>query len=121
MATLTIPARPTTYNGIKMRSRLEAKFAADLDRTPQIEWWYEPRAYANGRGQYLPDFEVHDLGGRVSQPMFFEVRPTLARAYLAMTQMPIIWDSEPSAQLWIAVPGSLWFWAESGDRTWRVA
>lgn len=27
-----IAARPTTYNGIRMRSRLEATFAANLDR-----------------------------------------------------------------------------------------
>ena len=31
MADYTIKARPTIYDGIRMRSRLEARFAADLE------------------------------------------------------------------------------------------
>ena len=71
-----IPARPTVYNGIQMRSRLEATYAARLDRAG-LTWSYEPRAYgAKGRRQYLPDFEVTFRG----TTMFVEVRPTIARA-----------------------------------------
>ena len=113
--TVNLTARPTTYNGIKMRSRLEAKFAAVLD-TSGIEWVYEPRAYANAKGQYLPDFQVT----RADEPIFIEVRPTVDRGYLAMSQMPIIWDSEPNAALLIVVPGELSFWAEAEDRVWRI-
>lgn len=50
-------ARATTYNGIEMRSRLEAGFAAWLD-SKGCDWTYEPRCYASPAGQYLPDFEV---------------------------------------------------------------
>ena len=116
-----IAARPTTYRGIRMRSRLEARFAADLDATGGVEWIYEPRAYANAHGQYLPDFQVLTYDGTpMTQGLFFEVRPTLERAYLAMTQMPVIWDSEPDADLWISIPGEVWFHADASDRTWRV-
>jgi hypothetical protein len=41
-----------------MRSRLEAKVAATLDATYPGEWEYEPRAFANEKGQYLPDLGV---------------------------------------------------------------
>lgn len=79
-------ARPTTYNGVKMRSRLEARFAAWMD-SQSWEWVYEPECFASDQGQYLPDFEVlaptpqvwmddgiKDWGGR----LFIEVKPTLA-------------------------------------------
>jgi hypothetical protein len=49
--------RPTSYDGILMRSRLEAEFAGFLDETEQ-PWLYEERAYATRRGVYLPDFTV---------------------------------------------------------------
>jgi hypothetical protein len=52
-----IKARPTSYKGIEMRSRLEADFAGYLDRKEKI-WEYEPRAYASQHGQWVPDFEV---------------------------------------------------------------
>lgn len=65
-------ARPTTYNGIQMRSRLEAAAAANLDREG-VRWTYEPRCFASGSTQYLPDFEV-------SYPAewagYLEVKPT---------------------------------------------
>lgn len=52
-----IPARPTIYNGTKMRSRLEARFAGILDGHG-IKWEYEGPAYAEGSKQYLPDFTL---------------------------------------------------------------
>lgn len=55
-----IPARPTLYNGIQMRSRLEAGFAAWLDRY-KFTWQYEPQTFATERGQYLPDFHIDEL------------------------------------------------------------
>ena len=113
---MTLQARPTTYQGIKMRSRLEARFAASLDER-RIEWQYEPRAFANRAGQYLPDFQTTSAGG----PVFIEVRPTVAKARLGMDQMPIIWDSEPTATLLVVVPGEIAFWADPEDRIWRVS
>lgn len=52
-----LPARPTIYKGIEMRSRLEARFAAWMDRN-EWEWAYEPECFATEEGQYLPDFEI---------------------------------------------------------------
>lgn len=52
-----IPARPTTYNGIEMRSRTEAGFAQWLDNVG-ANWWYEPQAFGSSGGQWLPDFVV---------------------------------------------------------------
>lgn len=120
---MTLVARPTTYNGIRMRSRLEARFAAKLD-ADKCRWTYEPRAFANQRGQYLPDFQLHGVEDwTIKTPCYIEVRPTLERAYLAMPQMAIIWDSEPQAALQIHVPDlSVFFFAvptvESGK--WRL-
>jgi hypothetical protein len=50
-------ARPTIYNGIPMRSRLEARVAAWLDSLG-VRWQYEPNAFADATRQYLPDFEL---------------------------------------------------------------
>ncbi len=49
----TIKAIPTTYNGVRFRSRLEAKWAAvfDLIKWP---WTYEPFELDN----YIPDFVI---------------------------------------------------------------
>jgi Dna[CI] antecedent, DciA len=58
---------PTVYKGIQMRSRLEADFAAWLDRTlsricvPTYRTWaYEPECFASADGQWLPDFRLDD-------------------------------------------------------------
>ena len=61
-----IQAKPTIYNGVQMRSRLEAKWAAFFD---QIGWrWeYEPDGFGD---YYIPDFMI--LGPR---PLLIEVRP----------------------------------------------
>lgn len=53
-----IKARPTTYKGIQMRSRLEAHFAAMLDGWPNVTWEYEPTCFAGPNNQWLPDFRV---------------------------------------------------------------
>jgi hypothetical protein len=97
---MELVARPTTYRGIPMRSRLEARVAAylDVDGSP---WEYEPRAFASRRGQYLPDFLVTDDAGR---RVYIEVRPTVHRARSALDQMPIIWASELDAWLMILIP-----------------
>jgi hypothetical protein len=56
----TMKARPTTYKGIEMRSRLEAGYAQWLD-TVNITWEYEPTCFGSDRGQYLPDFQLRDV------------------------------------------------------------
>lgn len=62
-----IPARPTTYKGVQMRSRLEARVAAWMDEG-NLRWQYEPRVYKSRAREYLPDFQVGDR-------TFIEVKP----------------------------------------------
>lgn len=109
-----IPARPTTYRGIQMRSRLEALYAAAMDANG-VTWEYEPRAFANERGQYLPDFLVIDGPLRY----YVEVRPTVERGLLAPERMAIIWDSEPDAELFVWIDeGFLALRGDPATRRW---
>ena len=96
-------ARPTIYNGIQMRSRLEARVAAWLD-SRNIRWEYEPVAFASGAGQYLPDFRVYTS----SESYFYlEVRPDVDGLVRAQEQMTVIHASEPDAFLMCASPDTL--------------
>jgi hypothetical protein len=119
----TIKARPTTYKGIRMRSRLEASFAAYLDGLGAY-WEYEPECFAAANGQWLPDFGVRFAGDDCCEapvgepcdgplPHYIEVKPAgPLRAELAspmaahidyadkfLRQMTVAWASRPDAQL----------------------
>lgn len=101
---MALQARPTTYRGIPMRSRLEARFARYLDVTG-ADWKYEPRAYADATGDYLPDFEVTERRHHVfielkreMDPELIENADVLARA---MQRMEVILESEPDASLMV--------------------
>lgn len=125
-----LKARPTTYAGVKMRSRLEADYARHLDATG-IQWVYESRCFAGPPGQYLPDFELAGAGA------FVEVKP--ADLYLtdeesgeeniheALRKMEIIWLTEPNAWLFLvmwryqaAVPVLTYEADGLGCENWRV-
>lgn len=68
-----IPARPTIYGGVRMRSRLEAAYAEQFDAFGW-KWQYEPECFATPEdGQYLPDFRLHLQTG--SSPVYVEVKP----------------------------------------------
>lgn len=96
---MTFKARPTTYKGIKMRSRLEAGFAAWLDRNSVI-WKYEPRAYAGEDGQYLPDFELPEISfAGIASRVFVEIKPSEPDIATLLAQRRIIKASEPKAKL----------------------
>lgn len=92
-----IPARPTLYQGVQMRSRLEATFAGLLDAY-ELPWQYEPQAFASGQVQYLPDFRVVS-GGR---EWFIEVKPYIEPG--AIERMMVILESIPDANLAVACP-----------------
>lgn len=62
---VAITAIPTEYNGVRFRSRLEAKWAAFFDRC-EWRWTYE----ANDFDGYIPDFLLH-----FRVPVFVEVKP----------------------------------------------
>jgi hypothetical protein len=111
MSTPRIPARPTTYKGIQMRSRLEADYASALDRDGEV-WEYEPKCFGGPDGQWLPDFRVGHAG------VYVEVKPVYLIAWdtkdlidvydrvdKILQRMTIAWLSEPDATL------NLIFWA----------
>ncbi len=87
-------SRPTIYNGIQMRSRLEATFAQHCDATG-ASWVYEPVCFADERGQYLPDFRLDIATERI----YIEIKPTETVAAAALESMKRIWSSEPTAHL----------------------
>lgn len=122
--------RETVYGGVTMRSRTEAQFAAvflddpswqDTIPKPNTEaWWrmalgsnpwtYEPKAFqaTDGR-QYLPDFHV--LEPDLVTHAYVEVkhhRVTQPEIELAMDQLEIVWESEPTAGLYLV----LWDWSQ---------
>jgi hypothetical protein len=107
-----LPPRATTYNGIPMRSRFEARVAAWLDARG-IQWSYEPMAFAGREGQYLPDFQL--LGREV----YLEVKGQLDQAgrVRAQNQMEVVLASQPGAYLLLASEEQL----EAGMVDWTLA
>jgi hypothetical protein len=101
-----------------MRSRLEARFAAILD-ADGFKWTYEPRAFADESGQYLPDFEVWMYG--LTVPTYIEVKPTFHLALKATARMEIIWSSEPEAILAVWLPDGDVLIAGGLIREWDLA
>lgn len=100
-------ARPTVYKGTQMRSRLEAGYAAWLDKNG-FRWEYEPCAFATEDGQYLPDFRLHEV--RLLSPpvgtrtVYVEVKHEsydwgTADADRLLRSMCVILHSEPDAIL----------------------
>lgn len=67
----TRAAIPTVYRGIRMRSRLEAKWAYFMDGLGW-SWEYEPLDFPG----WIPDFLVRTQG----LPLLIDVKPTLERA-----------------------------------------
>jgi len=107
-----IPARATTYNGIAMRSRLEARYAEWLD-SRKLRWDYEPQCYASPAGQYLPDFIIHDIYVLGSpREIVVEVKPTLEAANELVLDRPV-WEivrtGLPDAWFIFEIPGHLPF------------
>jgi hypothetical protein len=104
----TLKARPTTYNGIKMRSRLEAGYAQWLDGW-DVEWTYEPQCFAAADGQYLPDFRLDGVVVpiRPGAAVYVEVKPSLASLDMdaLWRRMSIIKGSDPDCVLLLQVPG----------------
>lgn len=98
-------ARPTVYKGIKMRSRLEARYAAFLDGYG-IHWEYEPDCFADETGQYLPDFRITvDVNGKPHH-RYIEIKPYITPEIVATAapMMERIWSTDRSANLWILAP-----------------
>lgn len=123
--TAVIKARPTTYNGVKMRSRLEADYAAFLD-SAGVRWKYEPECFAGAEGQWLPDFGC-SLSADGPFTVFTEVKPSgplkdwiagtggwVEHADTFLKQMTVAWHSQPGAEL------DLVFWEYGGPPHLRI-
>lgn len=107
MKNIEIQARPTMYKGIRMRSRLEADYAASLDREG-VEWEYEPVVFAGPDGQWLPDFGLNG-----ESHAYIEVKPAsqldildgevygdrLERIDGILRRMSVAWLTDPQAML----------------------
>jgi len=115
--TQVIKARPTLYKGVQMRSRLEADYAAFLDRNDSYSWEYEPECFAGPDGQWLPDF--HETGN--GRDAWIEVKPAsllerqpgvdrIAKVDKILAQMSVAWLSKPDAWL------ELVFWEYGAER-----
>lgn len=70
MTTAEIKAIPATYNGIKFRSRTEARWAVFFDALG-VRWEYEHEGYQLPSGWYLPDFWLPEVNGGI----FVEIKP----------------------------------------------
>lgn len=100
----TMQARPTTYAGVKMRSRLEAGFAQWLDRA-HLAWSYEPRCYASKKGQWLPDFEVFVpvVNKEDADVWLFDVKPQGWRDDAQLRRWTdIVAESDPGIRVGVA-------------------
>jgi hypothetical protein len=64
---------PTEFNGIKYRSRLEARWAVFF-RLLNVDFRYEYEGYSLNSGWYLPDFWLPSLS------LFVEIKPTIPSA-----------------------------------------
>lgn len=114
------------YRGIQMRSRLEAEYAAELDRcipTPSltmVRWDYEPMCFAGVGGQYLPDFRVDFRSTHGPHRVYIEVKPIVDDPVPLMRRMEIIWESEPDVQLTLVERrGAERTWAARAGSDWR--
>lgn len=106
-----IPARPTTYNGVKMRSRLEAAYAQQFDAFGWA-WEYEPECFGSGCGQYLPDFRLTLNPEAPTAHTYVEVKPFIDMPTFSreINRMEHYWctikASEPDAAAMLLVSGS---------------
>lgn len=112
--TVTYKARPTTYRGIEMRSRLEAQYAQLMDEHGD-DWEYEPRAFAGRGGQYLPDFVVHSPK---YGDIYIEIKPTIENAQLVLPRMQVIHESLPNVPLVVRVMGIGSYVRQNSDSRW---
>ena len=108
-----IPARPTSYKGVTMRSRLEAGFAMWLDQM-RWSWEYEPECFANEHGQWLPDFVITDIpcvssAHWLRSPVYVEVKPvtfTNAESVALRARMAAAYDTHPNCAVVLVREGT---------------
>jgi hypothetical protein len=80
---------PTVYQGVRFRSRTEARWAAFFDAI-NLPWQYEPEGFERDGIRYLPDFWLPKVfnRGRDQGGCYFEVKPAAPTAHeLAKARM----------------------------------
>lgn len=105
-----IKAIPTTYGGIKFRSRTEARWAVFFDALG-VRWEYEHEGYQLPSGWYLPDFWLPEVNGG----LFVEIKPERAATREEMTKLfGIVSATRREAVMFHGQPGdgSSWNWGE---------
>lgn len=145
----TIKPKPTKYNGVEFRSRLEAKWAAFFD-LGDLEWIYEPIDKKN----WVPDFWLeipcnhsecsnnHELyievkpytkltkmeqGEWISRHPDFARRPELPDVDPWSIPSPAIFGQRPDVTRWIMTHGAgggvedIKRWVKNADKLWKEA
>lgn len=135
-----IKARPTVYEGIQMRSRLEADYAAHLDGL-DFPWEYEPKCFGARDGQWLPDFQTSGgdrLPGNLAT--YIEIKSAhlfaqqsneraseaVARIDGYLNKMAVAWSTDPDAFLELIfwkykAEEPVWeIYAHGGDNFWLI-
>lgn len=102
-----IQPKPTYYQGITFRSRLEARWAVLLDFTPNVIGWdYEPVEVKLANGwTYTPDFLIrrYHVGDRWRN--YIEVKPAdISKDYREVLKEA---STKLDAPLWL-IEGELW-------------
>lgn len=133
-----IPALETLHQGVRYRSRLEARWAVFFD-TLAVRHEYEPQGYRTSYGNYLPDFwlpqfsafaEVKPVGlSREQKGKCAEVAHGTGQPFVLLVGQPdaawyeaILPRLPASAQpAWVdlgasADTGRLYCWGHGGDR-----
>jgi hypothetical protein len=99
----TIEAKPTFYNGVQFRSRLEAKWAAYFD-LEGWKWWYEPIDLGNWSPDFLIKLEPSDDG------CYIEVKPI--RKFDRDTAIKMLISTAPRVALFGLDNESCWWWSK---------
>lgn len=81
-----IPAKPTSYMGVKFRSKLEVQWAVFFDAL-KVEWKYEPKVFHLRTRSYLPDFwlPAYNLWAEVKPVKFSPIEDLLVRELAVAT------------------------------------
>lgn len=115
---MPIQAQPAVYNGIRFRSRLEARWAIFFDRL-RVPYHYEPRGFQFGDVWYLPDFYLP------RQCWWVEIKgqtPTEHELYKAGMLATTTKESVLlfAGKTWLNTPGHIFAANDDGNEAYRV-
>lgn len=131
-----IKAHPTTYNGVRFRSRLEAQWAAFFDLI-EWQWEYEPIDFVGWTPDFWLSFPCHHSECPETHELYAEVKPYRDLADFdghPATKLdphesphPACFGLNPAVTRWEMSHGagggiySLADWVTEADLTWKTA